>query len=58
MPTPSKAQLLNEIAHYQAQLAKLPLHSNDPDDLIAREIYETLLQNRREDLERVEQQRS
>ncbi|MFA5531062.1 MAG: hypothetical protein WDA11_10400 [Thiohalomonadaceae bacterium] len=55
-PSPSKSQILSEIAHYQAQLAKLPLQSDNPDDLIAREIFEGLLQSRREDLKRREQQ--
>jgi hypothetical protein len=54
MLTPlTEAEILNDIDHYESQLAKVPPGSVNSDDLIARQIFETLLEQRQQALRRL-----
>jgi hypothetical protein len=43
----SESEILTDIDHFEAQLAKLPPDSSNADDQIARQIFESLLEHRR-----------
>lgn len=49
----TEPEILSDIDHYESQLAKVPPGSTDSDDLIARQIFETLLAHRHEALRRL-----